>query len=215
MRVFDREVMCARRCELNVLISGEKGVGKKNVAMRIYREGRRSGRSLIVASGSTFTDSGERLGMMLAQAPLEATFLLDQPERLSSAAQAQLLRFIDQGGNREDAVRFLTVASDDLFQRVEALTFCDSLFYRLNPIHLIIPPLRERREDVPLLLEHFFSVYAREAVPRLSLEAGQHLMAHEWPGNIEELEATAKQLATRHPGRVVEPRDLPAHLIQS
>lgn len=214
MHALERELGCARRCELNVLISGEKGVGKRAVAMRVYREGRRASRSLLVASGSGSSDSGQSLAVTLAQVQPDATILLEHPQRLPPTLQAQLLEFIEQGGNRDDAVRFLTVAPDDLFQRVEARAFCDSLFYRLNPIHLIIPPLRERCEDVPLLLEYFLALYARDSVPRLSVEAREHLMAYDWPGNIEELESTARQLASKNLG-LLEAGDLPANLTQA
>jgi DNA-binding NtrC family response regulator len=138
---------------------------------------------------------------------------------MSSPMQARLLRFIEHrtaGGRRLGQpsygtdVRFVAVTSGDLYKMVRFQQFGETLFYRLNRMHLVVPPLRERPEDIPLLLRHFLSMHASGAtVPHLSIAALQRLMSYPWPGNVRELRAVGETLASRNLTRAVEPEDLP------
>jgi DNA-binding NtrC family response regulator len=97
---------------------------------------------------------------------------------------------------------------------IAAGTFREDLFYRLNVVHLRIPPLRERREDVPELLRHFLELFARQhelEMPRVSAPALDHLTAYSWPGNVRELRNVAERLVVRNVPLVL-PDDLPAHV---
>src|SRR5262245_33381504 len=214
MRQLERDLTWACKCEVNVLISGEQGAGKKAFACRIHRGACRNSRSLILAGGSNGSDTVVTLAAQLAQATSDGTILLDHPERMAPPLQLQLLEFVERRKNRdEDAVRFLTVTRDDVFERVANRQFSDALFYRLNTIHLVIPPLRERPEDVPVLFEHFFSRYSPEGRPRISVDAWQQLVTHSWPGNIGELHDAANILASLHLQRPLRPSDLPAYTV--
>ncbi len=137
---------------------------------------------------------------------------------MSLPVQSWLQRFTERRTTREcatrqfmdgDDVRFITLTSSNLFELVRRHQFCEPLFYHLNAVHLIIPPLRDRPEDIPVLLRHFLSVHARAPVPRLSAAAWQRLGTYAWPGNVRELRVVAETLASRELPRLFEPDDLP------
>jgi two-component system nitrogen regulation response regulator NtrX len=182
MRDLEADIACALRFDLNVLVTGESGAGKTSIARRIYREGCR---------------------------PTNGTIFVDDPERMSVPTQLRLLRVIEETTARGHRVRLITVTASDLFELVQFEQFCEPLFYRLNTIHLAVPPLRDRPEDIPLLLRYFLSLYARRSVPRFSTAAWQRLVTYAWPGNLRELRVVAQTLAVRELPRLVEPADLP------
>ena len=110
-------------------------------------------------------------------------------------------------------VRLITATNRDLEKAVAAGTFREDLYFRLNVIRLVIPSLRERVEDIPLLIDHFLSVFStlhRVSEPTLTPEALDMLIAHRWPGNIRQLKNVIERLVLKNAGRVVGPEDLPA-----
>jgi DNA-binding NtrC family response regulator len=127
------------------------------------------------------------------------TLILDEVDTLSAAAQAKLLRFLQSGEYRAlgssrtvtSDVRIIAASNTDLFDRVKAKLFREDLYFRLNALSVIIPPLRERLEDIVNLSNHFLAQYAKEyntGRRGISSEAVRKLMAYDWPGNVRELE---------------------------
>jgi len=218
MREMEADIACAVRCELNVLITGEKGVGKTSVAERIHRQSRRASVPLVIARAPGGVEAPDRFERALLEAFPDGAVLLENPELLSPEMQSRLERFVERveirGSSRQahaqiGQVRVITATSSDLFGLVRGRRFGESLFYRLNSIHLVIPPLRDRAEDIPALLQQFLSASAAAApVPFLSAGARQELEAYRWPGNLLELRAVAETLASLDRPRV-ETDDLP------
>jgi transcriptional regulator with PAS, ATPase and Fis domain len=127
------------------------------------------------------------------------TLFLDEIGEMSAAMQVKLLRALQEktvrkvGGTAEEAVdaRIIAATNRDLEEAVADGEFREDLYYRINVIPIRLPPLRERREDIPLLVDHFLDKYARElavAPKRISVEAMRALEAYDWPGNVRELE---------------------------
>jgi DNA-binding NtrC family response regulator len=217
MREMEADITAAVRCNLNVLITGEKGVGKKSVAFRIHQQSRRASVPLVIARSPGGIDPPDSFEAALLDAFPDGAVLLENPERLSPQMQSRLHQFVERppipssAGQvlaRGSQVRFITATSSDLFALVRGRQFGEALFYRLNAIHLVIPPLRDRAEDIPALLQQFLSVCAAARVPLLSTATRQQLAAHPWPGNLLELRAVAELLASLGRPRV-EPDDLP------
>ena len=217
MLALEEDIACALRCDLNVMVSGERGVGKTAVARRIHFESRRGRGPLVI---SRTDDTAGALHPAALNAPSGATILVHDPDRLSPSMQCRLLTLIERGtmrpartvrlGAANHGLRFITTTRSDLLELVRCERFDESLFYRLNPIHLVIPPLRVRPEDIPLLLCHFMLQFAGTA-PRLSPAAWDALVKYEWPGNVCELKAVAARLASVE-RRMLQPSDLPPEI---
>jgi DNA-binding NtrC family response regulator len=221
MRDLESDIAGAIRFHLNVMLTGESGVGKMSVARRIHRQSRHSKAPLIIAPLPQTLDD-DTLDRAIADAVPNGTVAIKETGRMSPAMQARLLRFIEhrtapgralrQPSHGTD-VRFIAVSSADLYESVRFQQFGETLFYRLNRMHLVIPPLRERPEDIPLLLRHFLSMFASgAAVPHFSKAAWHRLMSYAWPGNVRELRAVCETLASRGLTRAVEPEDLPQEI---
>jgi transcriptional regulator with PAS, ATPase and Fis domain len=161
------------------------------------------------------------------------TIFFDEIGTVSPDMQAKLLRviqekeFIPLGATdpvRVD-VRILAATNDDLRKRVDEGTFREDLYYRLNVINIVLPPLRERKEDIPALVSHFFTKYCREnekyldpqgnSVLRFEPEVVQILMEHNWPGNVRELENAVERAVVLATDASVPLDVLPDHLLQS
>ncbi|MGH9362892.1 MAG: sigma 54-interacting transcriptional regulator, partial [Thermoanaerobaculia bacterium] len=210
-----RTIEQLRDQEVSVLITGETGTGKELVARALHRTGPRArGPFFALHAGSLPLElleselfgyeQGAFTGAEAARAGLleslaGGTLLLDGVDDLAPAAQAKLLRVLDSGrarrlGASEERpvdVRFLSAAAVDLRERVEAAAFRADLLYRLGAVEIRLPPLRERREDIPLLCRHLLELHARRldrAVPRLEAEALERLESCPWPGNVRQLE---------------------------
>lgn len=218
MRDLETEIDCALHCDLNVMITGEEGVGKKSIAYRIHRQSRRAAARLAVARSPGALDSAETLDRAVLDAMPDGTVLVEDVERMSLLMQARLLGTIarrrtrgrdGRGAVQGHHVRFITATSEDLFELVRFRQFYEPLFYSLNTIHLVIPPLRDHPEDIPVLLQHFFSRCAPAPIPRLSHAARQRLLTYAWPGNVEELRVVVETLASHELPRLLEPDDLP------
>jgi DNA-binding NtrC family response regulator len=216
LRVIEQIPLLAD-CQGTVLISGETGSGKEVMARAIHYQSPRSGKPFIpVNCGAlpdhlfenelfghakgAFTDASSAEKGLIAEAE-EGTLFLDEIDALSQSGQVKLLRFLQNGGEFRPlgssrsvtaGVRIIAATNTDLFERVKAKLFREDLYYRLNVLSVIIPPLRERTEDIVHLANHFLAEYARERNTErraISSEALRKLMAYEWPGNVRELES--------------------------
>ncbi|MGH9464426.1 MAG: sigma-54-dependent transcriptional regulator [Thermoanaerobaculia bacterium] len=229
------------RTNSTVLLEGESGTGKELIARALhYASPRRAERFLSVNCGAlpeTLLESelfGHKRGAFtgavsdkrgLFQAADGGTLLLDEVGEMSPAMQVKLLRTLQDkraravGSNVEEAVdvRIIAATNRDLAQMVETGEFREDLYYRINVIPVRLPPLRQRREDIPLLVDHFLKKYAAEmGIPpkRLSVEALKILEAYHWPGNVRELENVIERALALSTGDALGADDIPTHLLR-
>jgi transcriptional regulator with PAS, ATPase and Fis domain len=207
-------------CDSTVLIHGESGTGKELVARAIHYNGPRRDRPFVVQNCSSFNDNllesalfghtrGAFTGALrdkkgLFEVADEGTFFLDEVGDMSPALQVKLLRVLQEGSFlpvgatqlKKVNVRLIAATHKDLSELVKQGTFREDLFYRINVIRIEVPPLRDRREDIPILIDHFLRKHRRDGQPAraLSPEAADALAAHSWPGNIRELENEIQRL---------------------
>ena len=230
------EVECLKHSDAKVLITGESGVGKEVVAQAIHRSSKRAKAKLVSLNCAGIIDSlleselfghekGSFTGAYRGQGGLlelahRGTVFLDEIGEMSSRMQALLLRFLETGEIQRVGsllrsqvldVRIICATNRFLPAQIEAGAFRSDLYYRLNVVHLKIPPLRDRPDDVVPLTMHFLKVLTeREGVepPRLTHEVVQHLLEHSWPGNVRELRNVVERLILRRAGQTVTPDDL-------
>jgi two-component system nitrogen regulation response regulator GlnG len=215
--------------DLTVMIAGESGTGKELVARALHDYGkRRSGpfvainmaaipRDLIESElfgheKGAFTGANARSSGRFEQAE-GGTLFLDEIGDMPMEAQTRLLRVLQQGeyttvGGRtpiKTNVRIIAATNKDLRILIQQGLFREDLFFRLNVVPLRLPPLRERSEDVPDLIRHFFDQVEREGLPAKQLEpaAIERLKRHRWPGNVRELENLARRLAALYPQETI------------
>jgi DNA-binding NtrC family response regulator len=221
--------------DANVLITGEHGTGKEVVARTIHALSQRSSRPLItvntggLAEGlfeselfghvkGAFTDArSDRIGRFeLADG---GTIFLDEIGNVPVQQQAKLLRVIESGEmervgssrSKKVDVRIISATNTDLQAACKAGQFREDLLFRLNTVELRLPPLRERREDVPALASHFLSQYGeryRRAIKGIDPAAMQVLMQYGWPGNVRELEHTLERAVLMCRTEQIQPGDL-------
>jgi DNA-binding NtrC family response regulator len=209
------------------MITGESGVGRKFVAHLIHQRSRRGRAPFVIASwpdavapllessaayGRPASESADRFTHGRLMTANNGTLLIEEIERITLPMQSQLMRFIESQMTNGRNVRLVSATSTDFFERVRSNQFREDLYYRLNIIHLAIPPLRDRPEDIPILVRHYLSYYRQGEVPRLSIMAWRRLVAYPWPGNVPELKAVIKKLAVKDLRRLVEPDDLPPEI---
>jgi DNA-binding NtrC family response regulator len=219
-----------------VLILGESGTGKELVARAIHAASPRSGGAFVpvdcgaIAEGVLESElfghvKGAFTGAQAARRGLfeEAgggTLFLDEIGDVGPGLQARLLRALQEGTIRRVGaneaipvdVRVVAATNKDLEAVVKAGRFREDLFYRLNVVTLRIPPLRERREDIPLLAEHFAAKHGRGEAAAISPDARELLQAYDWPGNVRELENVIARALALNPSGVVVPADLPERI---
>jgi len=203
------------RTQATVLIQGESGTGKELVARAIYRESPRAQAPFIRVNCAAVPENlieseffGHEKGAFTGaltkregrfELAHTGTILLDEISEISPAVQAKLLRVLQErelervGGNRtlKVDVRVIATTNRNLEQSVERKEFRQDLFFRLNVVPILVPPLRDRREDIPLLAERFMRRYARKhgaQVAGIASSCLATLMAHRWPGNVRELQ---------------------------
>jgi two-component system nitrogen regulation response regulator GlnG len=220
--------------DVTVLLRGESGTGKELVARAIHHYSRRAGRPFVAVSCAAipgtlleselfghergaFTDAKERkLGKLeLAHG---GTFYLDEIGDMPLELQVKLLRALQErtiervgGGDtiRID-VRVLAATNRDLETLMKEGKFRDDLYYRLNVVTLNLPPLRERRRDIPLLVEHFLAKHGPDLGERgVAPEALDRLVGHDWPGNVRELENVVQRAIVMASNGVIAPEHLP------
>jgi DNA-binding NtrC family response regulator len=199
-----------------VFIQGESGTGKELVANTIWHYSLRNNKPFIPLNVSTLSENlieselfGHEKGSFtgahqlkhgLVEVADKGTLFLDEIGEMPIALQAKLLRFLDSGefrrvgGNKalRVSVRLITATNKDLTALIKAGRFREDLYYRLNVITVALPPLRERKEDIPALARHFVGKYARKLAKNirdLTPDALDLLMGYQWPGNVRELES--------------------------
>jgi transcriptional regulator with GAF, ATPase, and Fis domain len=198
--------------EVPVVIQGESGTGKELVARAVHFNGARRGRPFVAVNCGAFTETlleselfghvrgaftgADRARAGLFEAAHQGTLFLDEVTEMSTTMQSKLLRALQEGevrpvgGNetRKVDVRVMTASNRDLAAAVKDGRFREDLYYRLTVITLKIPPLRERREDVPVLIEHFLKKHGAGRAPSVDKKALGRLMTYSWPGNVRQLE---------------------------
>jgi DNA-binding NtrC family response regulator len=222
-----------------IMIRGEGGTGKELVARALhFNSSRRNGRFVALNCSAlpehliedelfghekeAFTGALARREGRLEMAD-GGTLFLDEVGTLTAAIQGRLLRVLktrefERLGGKDTVrvdLRLVTATNQDLEQEVAGGRFRKDLYYRLNVVTIQIPPLRDRREDVPLLVDHFLDRFCQENnMPRkhLSPEALECLLAHEWQGNVRELEHIVESLVLLSEENLISARDLPAEL---
>ncbi len=224
-----------------VLVSGESGTGKELVARAIHRNSPRASRPFVAINCAAipeglleselfgyergaFTGATAQKKGRLEMADGGVVFL-DEIGELVPALQVKLLRVLQEreferlGGSRPIAVdiRLIAATNKDLGDAVKTKTFREDLYYRLNVVSLVLPPLRERREDIPILAEYFVSKFAAKCKVRakkISAEAMAGLMNYDWPGNVRELENAIERALVLGVSDAIRPEDLPESVLE-
>jgi transcriptional regulator with GAF, ATPase, and Fis domain len=243
IRAIESDVDCASRSDAKVLITGETGVGKEVVARLIHQRSARNGAPLVTLNCAGLPDSlleselfGHARGSFtgayrdkpgLLEMGQSGTVFLDEVGEMSARLQVVLLRFLETGEIQRVGsermhtrvnVRLITATNRDLPSQILSGAFREDLYFRLNVIRICIPPLRERTEDIVLLIDHFLSVYSaqhRLSRPELSANAMDALIGYPWPGNIRELKNVLERLVLRAGGHIITPADLPKDTFRS
>jgi transcriptional regulator with GAF, ATPase, and Fis domain len=237
IHLLQADIECAARSDAKVLITGETGVGKEVVARHIHQRSARAAGPLLTVNCAGLPDSlleselfghvrGSFTGAyrdkpgLLEMAP-NGTVFLDEVGEMSPRMQAVLLRFLETGeiqrigadrSHTRVNVRLITATNRELRTQIEAGAFREDLYFRLNVIRLCIPPLRERTDDITLLVDHFMDFYSRQhrtPRPEMSPGAMEQLLVHRWPGNIRELKNVIERIVLKVNGRAVRAVDLP------
>ncbi len=223
--------------ESTVLITGETGTGKELIARAIHDNGPRADKRLYALhcaaipeelleselfgheKGSFTGAVNQKIGVF--EAADGGTLFLDEIGEMSLKAQVRLLRvlqekeFIRVGATtpRRTDVRLIAATNRTLIEEVKEHRFREDLFYRLNVIEIRMPPLRERRDDIPLLVEHFVDQFSTRRQLSISEEAMTGLIRHDWPGNVRELENAIERASVLSKNRRYRRRRLPAALL--
>jgi transcriptional regulator with PAS, ATPase and Fis domain len=234
--------MAARAAEspAKVLITGESGVGKDVVARYIHSRSSRRLASFVAVNCAGVTETlleSELFGHVKGsftgayrdkpgklETAHNGTVFLDEIGEMTLRMQGLLLRFLetgelqkvgaDNGGNNVN-VRVIAATNRNLREMITQGTFREDLFYRMNVIHIVVPPLRERREDIPALVNYFRERYVslnRSPITSVSPGAIKVMMEYSWPGNVRELENVMERLIVTVQGSVIEVEHLPSEI---
>ena len=236
LRTLRRTAQQAAASNATILLRGESGTGKEILARAIHRWSPRSGRPLVIVNCVALSEElleselfGHEKGAFTGahqrkQGKVElahgGTLFLDEIGDLRPQLQAKLLRLLQEqefervGGTRpiQVDVRFIAATNTDLERAMQRNLFRQDLYYRLNVVSLTLPPLRERKEDLPLLTRYFLDKYSAELKrpPKSVSAAALSLMTrYHWPGNIRELENAIERAVVLSTGSEIEPGDLP------
>jgi transcriptional regulator with GAF, ATPase, and Fis domain len=240
-RAIQQEVEYAARSDAKILITGESGVGKEVVARLVHQRSRRANAPLMTINCAglpdtlletelfghvrgSFTDAyHDKRGLL--ESANGGTLFMDEIGEMSLRMQALLLRFLENGEvQRVGAerphtvtdVRLITATNRNLQEAIAGAVFREDLYYRINVVHLRIPPLRERPLDIEPLLDYYMRRFAeshRVAVPQLSTDARAYLTGYRWPGNVRELKNVVERFVVRGRSGVVEAVDLPTEVL--
>jgi two-component system response regulator HydG len=242
MQVIYKLIEDVAPTDATVLIQGESGTGKELVARAIHNQSLRKNKPFVVINCSaypatlleselfghekgSFTGAIRRKTGRFEQAD-GGTVFLDEIGEISPSAQIKLLRVLQSqkferlGGEKTLTVnvRVLAATNKDLLQEVKNASFREDLYYRLNVIPIQLPPLKDRRNDIPLLAKHFLGHFAAEqnkSVQRFSSEVMRRLLDYDWPGNVRELENSIEHATVIAKGSYVEVSDLPTAIHQA
>jgi DNA-binding NtrC family response regulator len=219
-----------------VLIHGESGTGKELVARAIHYNSARKNKPFVAVNCAAipetlieselfghekgaFTDAqNRRIGHF--ELAHQGTLFLDEVSELSLPTQAKILRslqereFVRVGGGKtiQVDVRLLSATNKNLEEMMSRGTFRSDLYYRINVVPLTIPPLRQRKEDIPLLVQHFLGKHAGAGQKKITPEAMDILVAYEWAGNVRELENIIERVVVLSCADIIAPNDLPSIL---
>jgi DNA-binding NtrC family response regulator len=231
-----REVARASASDATVLIYGESGSGKELVARAIHAYSPRKERPIVSVNCGALTETlleSELFGHIrgaftgadtnrkgLFEQASGGTIFLDEISEVSPRMQAQLLRVLQEGevkpvGSSETRgvdTRVVAATNRDLSEMVKAGTFREDLLYRIMVVVIEVPPLRERRDDVPLLAQHFLARHGTTQKKEIDVEALDALVAYDWPGNVRQLENTIARALALTPGDRITLDDLPEEI---
>jgi transcriptional regulator with PAS, ATPase and Fis domain len=237
---LQQEVERVARSDAKVLITGESGVGKEIVARGIHAGGPRAANlfapvncaglpetllesELFGHVKGSFTGAYRDKPGKLESAHMGTVFL-DEIGEMTLRMQGLLLRFLEtgelqkvgaDGSGRPVNVRVLAATNRDLREMIKQGTFREDLFYRLNVIHIVVPPLRERRDDIPDLVSHFLSQFTalnRSPITGVSPDAMKALREYSWPGNVRELENVIERLVVTVQDSTIQPHHLSSEI---
>jgi len=227
------------RSSMTVLITGESGTGKELVARALHRHSPRASKAFVALNTAAFTPDlleselfGHEKGSFTGADTQRrgrfeqadgGTLFLDEIGDMSPALQTRLLRVLAEGefyrvGGQTPVrvqVRVIAATHQDLELRVKSGNFREDLLHRLNVIRIEIPPLRERREDIPELLRNYLAVAAQElgAEPKILMQSAESLLVNfDWPGNVRQLVNACRRLTVTAPGSEIRAEDIPADL---
>lgn len=235
MELLREQINMAAQSNSRVLIMGESGAGKELVARLLHENSKSAGKLFIEVNCAaipqelieselfghekgSFTGAFESKKGKFELAD-EGTLFLDEVGDMSLPAQAKVLRVIETqefqrvGGSKNIKVdvRIISATNKDLKEEVKKGTFREDLLYRLNVIPILVPPLRERKEDIPLLVNYFLDSFAGEygkKSKKISPEALKMIEAHDWPGNIRELRNVIERLVIMTPSDTITAKNL-------
>jgi transcriptional regulator with PAS, ATPase and Fis domain len=236
-----QEIERVAKSDAKVLITGESGTGKEVVARAVHFEGPRQNHDFVAVNCAGLPETlleSELFGHVKGsftgayrdkpgklEMAHQGTVFLDEVGEMTLRMQGLLLRFLETGELQKVGaertgsvvnVRVIAATNRNLRHLIDQGQFREDLFYRLNVIHLRIPPLRDRRADIPALVEHFFDKFSQKRgqtrLVSIAPDAMQVLMEYAWPGNVRELENAIERLLVTAPGDVVTARDLPLEL---
>lgn len=221
-------------CDSTVLILGETGTGKEVFARAIHYASRRASfpfvpvncaalpvdlieNELFGHESGAYTGASRPYSGLIEQAA-KGTLFLDEIDSLPLSAQAKLLRFLQEheyrplgaGRSRHADVRVISASNNNLQEAIKKGRFREDLFFRLNVLSVALPPLRLRRDDIPLLAEHLLGRHERKATSRKTFSRGalHKLMNHSWPGNVRELENVIERAMVLSVGNIIEEADI-------
>jgi len=243
VQALEAEIDSASKSDAKVLITGETGVGKEVVSRLIHHRSARAAAGLVTLNCAGLPDSlleselfghvrGSFTGAyrdkpgLLEMAP-NGTVFLDEVGEMSTRMQVVLLRFLESGeiqrvgadrSHTRVNVRLITATNRDLQAQINSGAFREDLYFRLNVIRFSIPPLRERSDDVPLLVNYYinnFSQSHKVAGPEITPDAMAAMMGYRWPGNIRELKNVVERIVLKAAGRAVKVSDLPLEIVSA
>lgn len=240
MKELREEIERVARSDAKVLITGESGVGKELVASAIHHESPRAHRPLVAVNCAGIPETlleSELFGHVKGsftgayrdkpgklELADEGSILLDEIGEMTLRMQGLLLRFLETGDIQKVGVhrivgrvnvRVIAATNRNLRDLIAQGQFREDLFYRLNVIHIFVPPLRERKADILALVDHFlthFTRYNGSQVRTISPEAYKVLTEYSWPGNVRELQNVIERLVVRGRGNLVAVDDLPPEI---
>jgi DNA-binding NtrC family response regulator len=240
MQEIYKVIQSIKSSTASVLIEGESGTGKEMIAQAIHRTSKRAGKPFLVVNCAAIPEGlleselfghvkGAFTGAVVDKKGLfeEAnggTIFLDEIGEVSLAFQVKLLRVLQngefkrvgEGENRRTDVRVIAATNRRLKERIASADFREDLYYRLHVIGIHLPPLRERKEDIPLLAYHFLekcNQKMKRNVKEISIDAMQALQNYSWVGNVRELENIIERCVVLITGNIIKAADLPASIL--